>query len=203
MSAELEDDLSGEPWSPRTGEALEKTARAAATARELVDELDAATPAPESLLSPEDRAALDDLRRRQEGLRARADQLGKDAQRRGHELPGTSGEVAQKGLADASEQMGRGAERMGAHDPVGARDEARGAADKLGTLRQGMQRAGRPTLVGPGDQDPDHEPVRIPGSEEYRPPREFREDILEAKKKAPPPAPYRDMVDRYYQELIK
>jgi hypothetical protein len=44
--------------------------------------------------------------------------------------------------------------------------------------------------------------VKIPGAEEYRAPKEFREDLLKAMKQAVPP-PYRDLVRRYYEELVR
>ena len=44
--------------------------------------------------------------------------------------------------------------------------------------------------------------VRIPGSEEYRVPEEFREEILEAMK-AKAPERYQEQVKRYYEELVK
>ncbi|HKA87975.1 MAG TPA: hypothetical protein VKE22_09930, partial [Haliangiales bacterium] len=36
-----------------------------------------------------------------------------------------------------------------------------------------------------------------------QPPEAFREDILDAMKKEKPPAPYKDQVKRYYEELVK
>jgi hypothetical protein len=48
----------------------------------------------------------------------------------------------------------------------------------------------------------DKEPVRIPGADEYRAPKEFRQDILDAMKRSAP-ADYKDMVKKYYEELVK
>jgi hypothetical protein len=44
--------------------------------------------------------------------------------------------------------------------------------------------------------------VKIPGADEYRAPKEFRQDILDAAKREPPPE-YREQVKHYYEELIQ
>jgi hypothetical protein len=142
------------------------------------------------------------LKRRQKALRDRAERLAQKAQKKAKDMPGTAGEAAQKGLGEAGEQMGRAEDRFGAPDPMGARDEAQGAADKLGDLQKKMGRAARPSTVQNG-RDNDQEPVKIPGSDEYKPPEAFREDILDAMKKEKPPDAYKDQVKRYYEELVK
>jgi hypothetical protein len=57
--------------------------------------------------------------------------------------------------------------------------------------------------MGQNGRNPDEEPVKIPGSDEYKPPETFREDILDAMKKEKPPDQYKDQVKRYYEELVK
>ena len=98
--------------------------------------------------------------------------------------------------------MGRASGRFGAKDPLGARDEASGAAEKLAQLRKGMNQASRPTTVSGDGVGRDDEPIKIPGRDDYKPPEEFREDILEAMKKRAPEG-YDEMVKRYYEELIR
>ena len=44
--------------------------------------------------------------------------------------------------------------------------------------------------------------MKIPGADDYRAPREFRKDILDAAKREPPPD-FREQVKRYYEELIQ
>ena len=144
-----------------------------------------------------------ELRRRQRQLRERAERLAQKAQKKAKDLPGQAGETTQKGLGEAGEQMGRAEERFGAPDPMSARDEAQGAADKLGDLQKKMNRSARPSMVGQNGRNPDEEPVKIPGSDEYKPPEAFREDILDAMKKEKPPDAYKDQVKRYYEELVK
>lgn len=204
LEAEIEDDLhDGEPWSARTDEALDHVDKAKPLLQELIHELESATPSPDTIMSPSDKRALDELRRRQQSVRERARRLLQKVQKRGKELPGQSAETAEKGLEEASERMQRAEQRLGAKDALGGREEARGAAEQLESLRKGMQRSARPSSVQSGGRSPDEEPVRIPGSEEFRPSQEFREDILEAKKKAKAPEAYRELVKRYYEELVK
>jgi hypothetical protein len=107
---------------------------------------------------------------------------------------------------EAGAAMGRAVDRLGAPDPLGARDEAQGAADKLSELQGKMQRSARPSSVPQGRQDGngvDEDTVKIPGSEEYKPPEWFREDILDAMKKEKPPDAFKEQVKRYYEELTR
>jgi hypothetical protein len=46
------------------------------------------------------------------------------------------------------------------------------------------------------------ERIRIPGADAFRPPKEFRKDILDAMKEKPP-GTYRNQVRRYYEELVR
>jgi hypothetical protein len=46
------------------------------------------------------------------------------------------------------------------------------------------------------------EPVRIPGADEYRAPREWREELMEAMREQAPEK-FRDEVRRYYEELVR
>ena len=45
--------------------------------------------------------------------------------------------------------------------------------------------------------------VKIPGSDQYKPPEAFREDILDAMKKEKAPEAFKDQVKRYYEELTR
>ena len=75
------------------------------------------------------------------------------------------------------------------------------ALDQLSQLRKEMQNARRPHSDGMGMRS-EREPIKIPGADEYRPPKEFRKDILDAAKREPP-SEYREQVRRYYEELIQ
>jgi hypothetical protein len=90
---------------------------------------------------------------------------------------------------------------MRARDPSAAREDARAAADALDQARQRARDAAR-QRQDDGSSGLGSEPIRIPGADEYRPPEEFREDILEAMKKRAPQG-YDELVRRYYEELIR
>lgn len=204
VEAELGADLdTGEPWSDRTGDAYNQVARAVPIARELVEELEKATPRPQDIMDRDDRRALRRLQKRQRAIRQRTDKLGERAQKLqdGGELPGGSGEAMAKGLGEASGHMERAEGRMKAGDPPGARNSARDAANALERARKESREQARPQ-GGRGSRGVRDEPVRIPGADEYRAPEEFREEILEAMKKDAPSG-FAEQVQRYYEELIK
>ena len=90
---------------------------------------------------------------------------------------------------------------MKARDPSGARDAARSAAEALEKARERARAAAR-QQQSDGGAGLDSEPIRIPGADEYRAPEHFREDILEAMKKRAPQG-YDEMIQRYYEELIR
>jgi hypothetical protein len=46
------------------------------------------------------------------------------------------------------------------------------------------------------------EKVEIPDADQYRAPKEFRKDLLDAMKQGAPDR-YKDQVKRYYEELVK
>jgi len=56
--------------------------------------------------------------------------------------------------------------------------------------------------VGNGS-DRDDDEVHIPGADEYKPPEEFREKILDAKSKGKAPADYQEQVEQYYKEITQ
>jgi hypothetical protein len=201
VEAELGADLdTGDPWSDRTPQAYNEIADAVPLARQLVKELDQATPRPEEVLDDGERRRLGQLGRRQQALRDRATRLADKARRMAKELPGNAGEAMSQGVDQAGEHMQRGEERMRGHDPSGARQQARAAADALEQALRDSQSAARGGAAQHGLRR--DEPIRIPGSDDYRAPEEFREQILEAMKKSAPSG-FAEQVKRYYEELIK
>ena len=171
-------------------------------ARKLVAELEKATPAPSRILGREDLDKLERLSRRQQAVQQRADKLSERSRGMADELPGESGQRMAERLGEAGQKMGRAGQRMKARDPSGARQEAREAAEKLAQANKEAQGAARQQEQA-GRSGLRDEPIRIPAADEYRAPERFREDILDAMKKDEGPSPYRDMVRRYYEELIR
>ncbi len=201
LQAALEDEQNA-PWSKRTRESLREIRRARPLAEQLVKELEGRAPAPEQIMEAEDKRQMERLRRRQQAARERAQRLGERAEQMAGELPGRAAEEMSRGLRRAGEQMGRAEQRMGARDPSAARQEARGAAETLEQTQKDSRGAARnqQQRSGSGLRD---EPIRIPGAEEYEPSERFREDILEAMKKEQAPEGFGDLVERYYEELIR
>jgi hypothetical protein len=209
---DLDDDMSdGQPWSDKTDEAMEQASKAEPEMDQLVSDLEHAVPSPEDVMSPEDRARLKDLARRQAALRDKAKKLAQktkgpsksDGKEPGGKLPGQSGEAARKGLESAGQKMAGAGKRMQGLDPRGAREESGRAADELGQLRQSVQRASRPTQVADGNGSDDHDDVKIPGADEYKTPADFREKVLEGKQQGHAPPPYKDDVEEYYKEISR
>ncbi len=203
MGAELEAMLGeGGMFGAQTEQAADAVSEAQPLAEELVEALKDATPEPWELMSPGDRDALDELRRRQESARERAESLAEDAAEQSGELPGEAGEAIAEAVGEAGEPMGRAVRRMLERDPSGARQASRDAAERLAEAREeGRGEARQRQRRGGGRID--DEPVRIPEAGQYEAPADFREELLEAMKRDDPPEEYRDVVRRYYEELIQ
>jgi hypothetical protein len=202
IAGELEAALNDDPksnWADATQSALDGVERAQPTAKELIKELQALSPRPDQIMSADDVRALERLRRRQAMNKERAKRLAERTKQMGADLPGDAGEKVGKKLGGAIEHMSKGDERMKAKDPSGAREETRAAAEALAKAKESARDAARQAQDG---QRIGEEPIRIPGADEYRAPERFREELLEGMKKNKPDG-YKDMLDRYYQELIK
>ena len=198
-AAEDEDDRRFRKAAER---ALEPVEKAMPLARKLVEELDKATPSPGKILEKEDLERLEKLGRRQQALEQQAQKLADKARGAAGDLPGESGPRMADRVGEAMGNMKRAAQRMRARDPSSARQEAREAADKLQQAEGEAQGAARQQQAQ-GQRGLRDEPVRIPGADEYRAPEKFREDILDAMKKDEAPPSYKEMVKRYYEELIR
>jgi len=203
IAGELEAAIDDDPkssWADATQDALNGIERAQPVAKELIQELQGLSPRPDQIMSGDDMRAFERLRRRQAMNKERAKRLAERTKQLGPELPGDTGEALGKKLGGAIDQMGSADDRMKARDPSGAREAARSAADALAKARERAQSAARQAQEGAISE----EPIRIPGADEYRAPERFREELLDAmKKKGKPPEGYDEMIQRYYQELIK
>ncbi|MBP9085890.1 MAG: DUF4175 family protein [Kofleriaceae bacterium] len=202
IAGELDAAMTDDPQSPfadATADALAGTEKAGASVKELVDALNKLAPSPQSIMSADDKRAMERLRRRQALNRDRATKLAERAKQLGSELPGgASGDIAKR-LGNAVERMGAADDRLKATDPGGARAATRAASEALDQARKKARDAARQRQEGAGASE---EPIRIPGADDYKAPEQFREDILEAMKKRGPGG-YDDMLKRYYEELIR
>src|SRR5205085_1858279 len=177
IQSDLSDDVEhGGGWAPGTPKALRETEKSQPLAEELVEGLMDAMPSPGELLGPAQKKALDELARREKALGDRVRDLAREAKKRGKDLPGGLGQRLEQGLGQAAGPMERAEGRMRAGAPGEARREADEAARRLGELRGNAQKASRPSAMESGEAQ-DHEPVRIPGADEFKPPEEFRKDL--------------------------
>jgi hypothetical protein len=191
---------------PRLKKTREQVGDDEMLAREVVDELDKAMPRPSSLMSGDDQKKLAELAKRQDQLRKRAQELGKEL---GKPKLGPDGKPMampipreiQPGLRDAGQHMERAAGQLRGQAAREAVGEESQALDKLSQMKEQMQRERRPRDTS-GDARMDKEPVRIPGADEFRAPKEFRQDLLDAMKRGAP-SEYKEQLKRYYEELAK
>lgn len=171
-------------------------------ARRLAEELERQFPRSEELLSPADRQRLEELRQQQAGTARRLEEARRELEQRarGQRSPGMM-QLAEQGMKQAGQHMERAQNQLGQGEPRDALAAERQAAEQLGQLRQQVSQSRRPREQDGrgGSQD---EVVKIPGADEYRAPRDFREDLLEAMKRAAPEA-YRERVKRFYEELAR
>ncbi len=201
IAGELEAAINDDPkskWADATQDALTGFERAAPIAKELIDELASLSPKPEQIMNADDLRALERLRRRQAMNRQRTQKLAERTKQMGADLPGDAAAELGKKLGAAADHMQKADERMKGKDPSGTRESTRSAADALAKARDRARSAARQAQ----DSAIRDEPIRIPGSDEYRAPERFREEVLEGAKQKPPEA-YKDMSDQYYKDITK
>ncbi len=147
-----------------------------------------------------DQKQLEAAEKRQGAVEQQTRGLGKKLKDTKDSMPGESGKALQEALDEAASEMAEAQKKAGQKDAAGAEQAARRASERLAEAQQQMNEASRGGQMR-GAQN--REPVRIPRSDEYRAPREFREELLEAMKKDQAPRGFSDLVKRYYEELIK
>jgi hypothetical protein len=212
---QLDENLSRErPWKIETGpkavEAQESARHALKSAREAVRDLERLLPRAGDRLSDAERRRLGELGRRQRALRERTGKLRRRLDSLGEEAP-VFGDDAKQSLGEAHEQMSQAETQLGRGRPKRASRHEQGAADSLGRLKDQLQQAMQQGASQGASKEKDGEgegrsrsaePVKIPGADEHQTPKEFREDLLKAMKQGVP-GPYRDLVRRYYEELVR
>ena len=191
---------------PKLRKSREEVSQDEMLAREIADELDKAMPKPSQLMSPEDQKRMSELAKRQQALRQRAQDMAKELAKPkvgpdGKPMPTPVPQSLQPGLREAGQHMERAEDDLRGQTPRDAVGEEAQALDKLNQMKQQMQRERRPKDQSMGARM-DKEPVRIPGADEFRAPKEFRQDLLDAMKRGAP-AEYREQLKRYYEELAK
>jgi hypothetical protein len=124
---------------------------------------------------------------------------------------------AQEGMSGAEQRLYRG-------EPRGAQAGEQQAIEKLSQFQDAMEKLakqsgqgggqggmpmpwGEPSGDGGDEEGPEsdgvrHDKVEIPDAESSRAPAEFRKELLDAMKQAPPEK-YKERVKQYYEELVK
>jgi Domain of unknown function (DUF4175) len=203
----LQDDLAEElegRYVRRHRGRKQKTSRRVQASRRLAEELVADLkgifPHPRTLLDRKDRATLRQLQRRQQELRSKAAQLqAKLARKAGKGGPGAG---LPQGLREAGSMMGQSREKLRKLQPQEAHGSQEGAADRLARLRKQAQASRQPQQWSRSGRSVMRRRVNIPGADAFRPPREFRQDLMEAMKEKAPES-YQQQVKRYYKGLVR
>ncbi len=205
MKADLKDEEARAWRGPRPGakRAREHVTEGAEVARQLAEQIDKALPKPGELMSAEDQKKMANLAERQQAAKRRAIEMGHDLDKKTGQdgKPMQLPSQLQDGLKDAGQHMERAEGELKKRDARDAQGEESQALEKLAKMKEQLQRERRPKEQQAGGRM-DKEPVKIPGADEYKAPKEFRQDLLEAMKRAAPPE-YREQVKRYYEELVK
>jgi hypothetical protein len=183
----------------RRGEAerdkrAESVSEARGLAQEIADDLAKLMPKGAETMTPEQREAARGQAEKQSAIGKRTDELAEEAARRLGKMPGM--ERAASDLKGASARMHEAGESLKRNESKPAATAERDAADRLAKLRDGMQER---TM---GGAERHRDPVRIPGADDSRAPRAWRQELLDAMKEKAPER-YRDEVRRYYEELVK
>lgn len=168
---------------------------AGSAAQEIAAGLDKLVPRDGEQMSPEQRGRSQGMADRQGNLAERAAEIAKEAGGKAGEAPElerASDELKSIGgqMSEAKNQLAKGSARDGS-------GKARDAADRLAKLRESMQGDS-----SSGGRNNKRELVRIPGADESKAPREWRQELMEAMREKAPER-YNDEVRRYYEELVK
>jgi hypothetical protein len=124
-------------------------------------------------------------------------------------------------VQEAQDGMGHAEQRLGRGEPRGAQAGEQQALDKLQQFEDAMEQLAKQSQgqggsglpmpwgepSGEGDEEGEsdsvrHDRVEIPDAESSRAPAEFRKELLDAMKQAPPSS-YKERVKQYYEELVK
>jgi hypothetical protein len=168
---------------------------AAGAAQEIASGLEKLVPKDGERMSPEQRGRSQGMSERQAGLGQRASELAREAAGKAGEAPDldrAAEELKSIGsqMDEARGELAKGSAREGS-------GKARDAADRLAKLRESLQGEN-----GQGSRNSRRELVRIPGADESKAPREWRQELMEAMREKAPEQ-YGDEVRKYYEELVK
>jgi hypothetical protein len=102
-------------------------------------------------------------------------------------------------LSEAGQAMSDAADELQKAQPTPSVSHQREALQKLQELRQLIKNAGKKNK--PKERS---EKVKIPTAEEYEPPRDYRDEVIEGSKEKDKASPrYQEALKKYYQELLQ
>src|SRR5207253_11291852 len=215
------------PGFSRDPAGVRKSLRGATDAQqplqEIVQQLQDALPREGQGMSQEQLQRLRQQAQEQSGLK---DQLGKVREQLGEvgkKVP-IFGPQHEQMLQQAQDGMGQAEQRLNRGEPRGGQAGEQQALEKLQQFQDAMEKLakqqqgqgsgsgipmpwGEPQGEG-NEEDGDnsdsmkHDHVDIPDAESSRAPAEFRKELLDAMKQAPPEK-YKERVKQYYEELVK
>jgi hypothetical protein len=149
--------------------------------------MERALPGPGQVLSEDDKGKLDELRRRQQGLRKRVDDL------MGDDLSAPLPAPGRKALKGAGKSMQGSASELGDERPRDAVQEQSSAWDRLQKAIDSLRRASPPPPSSSSSGDASTEAERD---------RSLRDALMDAMREGAPDG-YDEPVKRYYEELLR
>ncbi len=164
-------------------------------AQEIASDLEKLAPKPGEGMTPEQKGRSQGMAQRQHSLGERAGELAKQAGKNAGKAGGL--DQAANELRQIADQMGQSQQDLQRGDPREGSGKAREAADRLAKLRDDL-RDGPKEANGRNRR----EPVRIPGADESKAPREWRQELMEAMRERAPER-YNEEVRKYYEEIAK
>jgi hypothetical protein len=213
--------FSRDPLAVRRG--LQGASNAQPLLQEVAQALREALPREGQSMSQEQLQRLRQQAEKQAGLKDQLGQVREQLGQVGKKVPifGPQHEEmlqkAQDGMGQAQQRLGRGEPRggqAGEEQALEKMQQFQDAMEKLAKQQQGQGQSGgfpmpwgEPSGEGGEDQDGEsdsmrHDHVEIPDAESSRAPAEFRKELLDAMKQAPPEK-YKERVKQYYEELVK
>jgi hypothetical protein len=169
---------------------------AGGAAQEISAGLEKLVPKGGERMSSEQRGRSQGMSDRQGNLEQRAGDLAQEAAGKAGEAPEL--DRAAKELREIGNQMGEAKGELAKGSARDGSGKARDAADRLSKLRESLQQG----QGGQGQRGSKRELVRIPGADESKAPREWRQELMEAMREKAPER-YNEEVRKYYQELVK
>jgi len=178
-------------------------------------------------MSPEQQARMKGQAREQAELQGRLGKVREQLAKVGEKVP-IFGPQHEQMLQEAQQGMGNAQQKLDRGEPRGAQAGEEQALEKLGQFQDSMEKLAKQSKgqggqgqglpmpwgepsgnEGEGDQESSndsqnmrHDKVEIPDAESSRAPAEFRKELLDAMKQAPPQS-YKERVKQYYEELVK